>query len=434
MTYQQAIDWINTRSWSGTGQGIVRCRALLALLGDPQKKLKFVHVAGTNGKGSVCACLARILEEAGYRTGLYVSPHLVRFNDRIYVDGKEIGDEDFARLAGQVRGAVLRMEEPATVFEIMTAMAMLYFREQGCDIVVLEVGMGGRLDSTNVIDAPEAGVITSIGLDHTKELGDTLEKIAREKGGIIKTGCPVVTDGGNGPVLPVLEEICREKGAFLTVTQPNRIRLRSLEPGRTEFDYGGLERVRLALPGAYQVRNAAVVIETARVLEKKGWRTGEETVRRGLLRVYWPGRFEILHRSPWFILDGSHNPDGIRATLESLREYFPGKKPAFLLGMLSTKDVEGALHAIEPVASEIGVIMPPSDKAEDAAALRDRIRRECSVRTESFSSIREGVERMLARAGAEDVICATGSLYSVAELRACAEHFFGDGLQRGTVR
>ena len=220
MTYEQAISWIDSRQWSGTGKGIVRSAKLLALLGNPHKKLKFIHVAGTNGKGSVSACLSKILTVAGYRTGLYVSPHLVRFNDRIMYNGEEIGDGDFARIAGQVREAAEKMEDAPTVFEIMTAMGMLYFLEKACDIVVLEVGMGGRLDSTNVIDAPELSVITSIGLDHTKELGDTLEKIAFEKGGIIKEGCPVVIDGSNKAVLPVLEDICRTKNAPLTVSRP----------------------------------------------------------------------------------------------------------------------------------------------------------------------------------------------------------------------
>ena len=195
MTYNEAIEWMDSRHWSGTGKGIVRSQELLERLGNPQDKLKFVHVAGTNGKGSVCACLSKILTAAGYQVGLFVSPHLKRFNDRIYFNGTEIGDEDFARLASCIRAQAEVMEDAPTVFEIMTAMGMLYFAEKQCDLVMLEVGMGGRLDSTNVIRTPEAAVITSIGLDHTKELGDTLEKIAGEKGGIIKTGGTVIVDG-----------------------------------------------------------------------------------------------------------------------------------------------------------------------------------------------------------------------------------------------
>lgn len=421
MTYEQSISWIDSRQWSGTGKGIVRSRRLLERLGDPQKELKFIHVAGTNGKGSVSACLSKILTLAGYQTGLYVSPHLVRFNDRIMLNGAEIGDEDFARIAGQVREAAETMEDAPTVFEIMTAMGMLYFREKACDIVVLEVGMGGRLDSTNVIEAPEVSVITSIGLDHTKELGDTLEKIAFEKGGIIKEGCPVAADGSNKSVMPVLEKLCREKNAPLTVSRPEKIVYRTLGFGREMFSYGGFEEVALSLPGIYQVKNAALVVETVRILQEKGWHISSEDARRGMEQVYWPGRFEIIHKNPVFILDGSHNPDGVRAMKESLDCYFPGKKVRFLIGMLSTKDVTEMLHMIEAAAQEITVVMPPSDKAVDSREMSERIQKESGIAVRAFSEIREGVEYILSSAGPEDVICATGSLYSIDGIRSCAK-------------
>lgn len=222
MTYNEAIEWMDSRHWSGTGKGIVRSQELLERLGNPQDKLKFVHVAGTNGKGSVCACLSKILTAAGYQVGLFVSPHLKRFNDRIYFNGTEIGDEDFARLASRIRTQAEVMKDAPTVFEIMTAMGMLYFAEKQCDLVMLEVGMGGRLDSTNVIRTPEAAVITSIGLDHTKELGDTLEKIAGEKGGIIKTGGTVIVDGSNTAVMPVFEKSVRKQARCLLQARRNR--------------------------------------------------------------------------------------------------------------------------------------------------------------------------------------------------------------------
>ena len=427
MTYEQAISWIDSRQWSGTGKGIVRSGKLLALLENPHKKLKFIHVAGTNGKGSVSACLSKILTVAGYRTGLYVSPHLVRFNDRIMYNGEEIGDGDFARIAGQVREAAEKMEDAPTVFEIMTAMGMLYFLEKACDVVVLEVGMGGRLDSTNVIDAPELSVITSIGLDHTKELGDTLEKIAFEKGGIIKEGCPVVIDGSNKAVLPVLEDICRTKNAPLTVSRPEKIVRRALGFGREMFSYGGFEDVALSLPGVYQVKNAAVVVEAVRILQEKGWNISSKDARTGMEQVYWPGRFEIIHKEPVFILDGSHNPDGVRATKESLCCYFPDQKVRFLIGMLSTKDVEEMVRLIEPMAQEIAVVMPPSDKAVDSSRMSEMIRRESSVKVRAFESIGAGVEYLLSTAQPSDVICATGSLYSIDEIRSCAEKVWKRG-------
>lgn len=256
MTYNEAIEWMDSRHWSGTGKGIVRSQELLERLGNPQDKLKFVHVAGTNGKGSVCACLSKILTAAGYQVGLFVSPHLKRFNDRIYFNGIEIGDEDFARLASWIRTQAETMEDAPTVFEIMTAMGMLYFAEKQCDLVMLEVGMGGRLDSTNVIRTPEAAVITSIGLDHTKELGDTLEKIAGEKGGIIKTGGTVVVDGSNTSVMSVFEKICQEKGASLVKSCPEQIQNVVLSPVGEVFDYKDLKELPLSLTGVYQMNNA----------------------------------------------------------------------------------------------------------------------------------------------------------------------------------
>ena len=346
MTYNEAIEWMDSRHWSGTGKGIVRSQELLERLGNPQDKLKFVHVAGTNGKGSVCACLSKILTAAGYQVGLFVSPHLKRFNDRIYFNGTEIGDEDFARLASRIRTQAEVMKDAPTVFEIMTAMGMLYFAEKQCDLVMLEVGMGGRLDSTNVIRTPEAAVITSIGLDHTKELGDTLEKIAGEKGGIIKTGGTVIVDGSNTAVMPVFEKICQKTGALLVTSAPE------------------------------QIRNVVL------------------------------------------------SPDGIRALLKSLRSYFPNKKIRFLLGILSTKDVSTMLQLIEPLAEEIGVIMPPSEKAMDNERMAQQISRECAVRTTAFDSIEEGVRSMIENAEKEDVICATGSLYSIEEIRTCANREF----------
>ena len=424
MTYNEAIEWMDSRHWSGTGKGIVRSQELLERLGNPQDKLKFVHVAGTNGKGSVCACLSKILTAAGYQVGLFVSPHLKRFNDRIYFNGIEIGDEDFARLASWIRTQAETMEDAPTVFEIMTAMGMLYFAEKQCDLVMLEVGMGGRLDSTNVIRTPEAAVITSIGLDHTKELGDTLEKIAGEKGGIIKTGGTVVVDGSNTSVMSVFEKICQEKGASLVKSCPEQIQNVVLSPVGEVFDYKDLKELPLSLTGVYQMNNAAVVIETVRVLKQKGYRIDETALRKGLSEVYWPGRFERLHEQPTFLVDGSHNPDGIRALLKSLRSYFPNKKIRFLLGILSTKDVSTMLQLIEPLAEEIGVIMPPSEKAMDNERMAQQISRECAVRTTAFDSIEEGVRSMIENAEKEDVICATGSLYSIEEIRTCANREF----------
>ena len=338
MTYNEAIEWMDSRHWSGTGKGIVRSQELLERLGNPQDNLKFVHVAGTNGKGSVCACLSKILTAAGYQVGLFVSPHLKRFNDRIYFNGTEIGDEDFARLASRIRTQAEVMEDAPTVFEIMTAMGMLYFAEKQCDLVMLEVGMGGRLDSTNVIPAPEVAVITNIGLEHTRELGDTLAQIATEKSGILKSGCDAVLYHQSGEVEEVILAACRHQGIPLTLTNPEGLRV--LESGRDgqTFTYRDRSAFHISLLGRYQLYNAATVLEVAAALVRRGWKISEEAVRQGLRAAVWPARMELARRNPDVLLDGGHNPQCMGALRRSLEELYPNRKIFFLTGVLSDKD------------------------------------------------------------------------------------------------
>ena len=329
MNYEEALNYIHAVQWAGHKPGLTRTRTLLAALGDPHKQLKFIHVAGTNGKGSTAAMLASCLQAAGYRVGLYTSPFINRFNERIQINGQQIPDEALVALVEQVKPAADAMEDVPTEFEIITALGMLYFAQQQCDIVVLEVGLGGTLDSTNVIDAPECAVITALGMDHVKELGPTLADIAAAKAGIIKEGCPVVSYGGAPEADAVLRRVAAQQHASFTEVDFAKLQVTGGDLDAVTFSFDGLDGVRLPLIGSYQPRNAALAITALRVLRQQGWNIPESAIRTGLETVSWPGRFELLRHEPVFLLDGSHNAHGMRATVQSLRDRFPGQKFRF---------------------------------------------------------------------------------------------------------
>lgn len=343
MSYEAALAYIHAVHWAGHKPGLARTRTLLAALGDPQRGLRFVHIAGTNGKGSTAAMLASCLRAAGYRVGLFTSPFIERFNERIQVDGQPIGDEELEALVERIRPAADAMADVPTEFEIITALGMLYFAQKRCDIVVLEVGLGGALDSTNVIDPPECAVITALGMDHVKELGPTLADIASAKAGIIKAGSPVVSYGGVPEADAVIARAAAEKHAPLYEVDFSKLNVRPGTLDYAVFDFDGLEKIHLPLIGSYQPRNAAVAVTALRVLRARGWDIPEQAIRTGLETVSWPGRFELLRRAPAFILDGSHNAHGMRATAESLRACFPGQKFVFLLSIMADKDVDEML-------------------------------------------------------------------------------------------
>ena len=291
MTAQEAIAYIENYTWSTTRLGLDRTRELLHKLGDPQKRLKFVHVAGSNGKGSTCAMLDSILRAAGYRTGLYTSPYIQDFCERMRVDGENIPGETLARLTERVKDIADAMADHPSQFELVTAIAMQYFLEAGCEIVVLEVGMGGALDSTNAIDAPEVAVITNLALEHTEYLGHTLAEIAATKGGIIKRGCSVVAYPNAPEVTDVIERICREQGAPLTWADFDAIRPVADSLDGQVFDYVNQIGLQIPLLGAHQLKNAAMALTVVDALRARGWKIEEEAVREGLAATKWPARF-----------------------------------------------------------------------------------------------------------------------------------------------
>jgi len=300
MNFSEALDFIHATSWQGSRLGLARIEELMALLGNPQKQLRFIHVAGTNGKGSVCAMLSEILARAGYTTGLYTSPHLFRVNERMKVNGADISDEELTHLAEQVAPVVAQMEDSPTEFERITAMALLYFQKKHCDVVVLEVGLGGRLDSTNVIDAPDAAVITNIALEHTEVLGDTPTKIAGEKSGIIKPGADVILSAQSAEVEAVVRRTCEERGCALRVTDPDAEKLNACDLSGQTLDYRDRKELRLRLLGDYQYKNVSVALDTVDVLNARGYKIPESAVRAGLSEVLWPAGLRSCSKIRWF--------------------------------------------------------------------------------------------------------------------------------------
>ncbi len=422
MNLSQALEFIHATSWQGSRLGLERIEELMDLLGNPQKRLKFIHVAGTNGKGSVCAMLSEILTRAGYTTGLYTSPHLFRINERMKVNGTDISDEELTDLARQVKPLVDEMSDQPTEFERITAMALLYFQQKNCDVVVLEVGLGGRLDSTNVIGAPDAAVITHIALEHTDVLGDTLTKIAGEKAGIIKPGAEVVLSGQTEEVETVVRSVCAQRGCALRVTDSTAQRLLAHDLDGQTFDYRDRKALRLRLIGNYQYQNAAVVLDTVDVLrERRGYSIPESAVREGLLAVTWPGRFEILQKNPLVLVDGAHNPDGVRELAGGLEAYLPGRKLTMLMGVMADKDYDDMILTVAPFAKEFIAVTPESERALSSEALCARIAELTGLPARSGGDVKSGMAMAMDGKGPEDIVCAFGSLYQVGEVRA----FFG---------
>jgi len=417
MTINEALSYIHKTKWLGSKPGLSRTEKLLSLMGNPHKKLKFVHVAGTNGKGSVCSCLSSVLLEAGYKTGLYTSPYINVFNERMQVNGCMISDSTLCELTEYIKPLADSMtDDPPTEFELITALAMEYFYREGCDIVVLEVGMGGELDSTNVISSPEAAVIMAIDLDHTSFLGDTVEKVASAKAGIIKADTDVVIYDGPCGVEKVFSDKCKEVGARLHKADFSKLSDVSTSLDFARFTYDSFKDVKLGLVGLYQPKNACVAIKTALVLREKGYNITDKNIYDGLEKVKWQGRFEILGKNPVFVLDGAHNPHGMRGTVESLKKHFDGKKIHFLVGAMADKDVKGMMSMLVPLSEDFIAVRPDNDRAMSAIELKELL---CSIgaKAESSDSVEDGVRKLLGKAGENGICACLGSLYFSGEIR-----------------
>lgn len=399
----------------GSVLGLERLEELLRLLDDPQDKLRYVHVAGSNGKGSMCAMLSAILTGCGYKTGMYTSPQLLRLNERYRIDGEEISDAALEELAARVRDVALTMENVPTEFEITTAMMFEYFRRQRCDIVVLEVGMGGRLDATNVIPAPEVAVIGTIAMEHTRELGDTIEKIAFEKAGIVKSGCAAVTYPAQPPVEELLDKLCRERSVPRQRARTEEAVLLDGDLAGQRFAWREYPALSLPLMGSHQRKNAVMVLECVEQLRLRGWNLPAERVAEALASVRWPARLEVLRRKPLFLLDGAHNPQCMEMLAENLPTFLNGEKAVFLMGVMADKEYDKMIGLLRPFASRFVCVTPKNDRSLPAGTFAGWLRG-LGCEAEAAESVAHGVRRAAELAGNGPVV-ACGSLYMAGEIR-----------------
>jgi len=357
-----------------------------------------------------------MLMEGGYKVGLFTSPHLWQFHERFQVNGQPMADEALGRLGERVLLLAREMEDSPSEFEMMTAVGMLYFQECGCDIVVLEVGLGGRLDSTNVIPAPEVAVITNIGLEHTQELGNTRALIAAEKSGIIKPGCSVVLYQQDREVTDVVEQACLQAQAPLTVTALDTLEVLSSTRDGQLIRYRGEGPFHLGLLGSYQASNAATALEIVWALQKRGWNIPRQAMEDGLRKAVWPARMELARRDPDVILDGGHNPQCMQAICQSLEQLYPGKKVWFLIGVLADKDYPAMFSQLLGVARGFVTITPDSPRAMTAEDLAQYLR-SLGAQATPCASTAQGIDTVLSLAGTDDVVCICGSLYMIGEVR-----------------
>ena len=416
MTYEEALSYIHSVSWTFCKPGLERIRALCEALGNPQDRLRFVHVAGTNGKGSFCSMLSSVLRASGYKTGLFTSPYIRVFNERMAVDGEMIADDELAELVAYVRPIADAMTDKPTEFELITAIAFEYFHRHACDVVVLEAGMGGRLDSTNVIREPLLSVITGIALDHTAFLGDTVEKIAAEKAGIIKDGRPVLYGGEDRAAEAVIRDVAVAGGSRFYTVDYTALSCERMTLDGTRLHFGTHRDVEISLLGLYQPRNAAVVLSAVDILRREGMDLPETAVKAGLLAATWPARFEILLREPLVMFDGAHNAQGIDAAVASLKHYFADQTLYVMTGVLQDKDYHAIARRLSEVASRAFVMTPAHPRAlaaEDYATLLTSL----GVEAEPYPSVKEAFAAARDAAAKDGVpLVCLGSLYTYSSL------------------
>lgn len=420
MNYEEARVYLDEVSKYGSVLGLDNMRELLARLGNPQDDLKFIHISGTNGKGSALSYMSTILSGAGFRTGRYISPTLYAYRERIQVDGVMIDRESLAALVTVVKEAVDAMEAEnkgnPTVFEVETALSFLYFKEQKCDIVVLETGLGGTLDATNVVKTTVMEMISSIGMDHMEFLGGTLQEIAENKAGIIKPRTWVVSAEQDSKAAAVIKRVCHEKDCKLSVVDPDAFRDVHYGYEKQTFTYKNWKDVEITLAGTYQVTNAALALEAVEALRKLGYSLTEEQVRKGMKAAFWRGRFSVIHKNPVVVIDGAHNPAAAKVLKDSLETYFQGKNLHFIMGVFADKDYQSVIEMTAPLAKHIITIETPGNpRALSAVKLKEAVEK-VNPSVEAAGSIREAVEKSMKNTQKDDVIAAFGSLSFLGEL------------------
>jgi len=416
MNINETLDYIHSVCWKGMMPGLERITELLEKMGNPEKDLKFIHIAGTNGKGSTAAMTASILQKAGYRTGLYTSPFIYQFGERMQVNGEMISDEELIEITEQVKPLADAMAENPTEFELITAIAFAFFKRQKCDIVVLEVGLGGLLDATNVINTPEVAVITNIGLDHTDILGNTLEEIAFNKAGIIKENGHAVIYRGAPSVEAVFEQVCQEKNTKLKKANFDGLLLKSHDLFEQVFDCGDYKDIHLPLLGDHQLHNAAVVLAVAETLQEIGWNISKQNIYDGIRDVSWPGRFDIVCRDPLFIIDGGHNPQCLEALVKNIQDYLTDRRVIALTGVLADKDYGDMYKPVMPYIEQFVCVTPPNPRRLMATELAEHLQT-AGATAAACETILEGVQKAIQLAGKDGVVLCFGSLYTIGDIR-----------------
>lgn len=424
MNYQEALAYINDKDKYGSRLGLESISRLMELLGNPQEGLKYLHVAGTNGKGSVSSYLANCLKTAGYKTGLYTSPYLERFNERMQINGQDIPDESLAQITDKVRDAASKMVEEGmlhpTTFEIVTAICFVYFQQEKCDYVVLEVGLGGRYDSTNVIERPLASIITTLDYDHTEVLGNTLGEIAYQKGGIIKKNGITISYPQEEEAIKVLKDITSEMEGEFYLDPVETIKIISQTEYGSSFDFlfedEKFEDVKITMLGEYQIYNASLAITTLLLLRKKGLiKITNEDLYKGLIDTKWKGRLEVLNRKPTFLIDGAHNTQGITFLSRALK-LFKYNKLILGVGILNDKDYSHMVDLLGPLADVVVVTEVRMPRKLDAEILADEFKDHVSeIYVEK--DIKKAIEKTIELAGEDDLIVFGGSLYLIGEVR-----------------
>lgn len=419
---KEALEYLERIQKSGSILGLDSIRRLMEALGNIQDKLKIIHVAGTNGKGSVCAMLSSILIEAGYRVGTYTSPAVFDKMEQYQINGTPISKQDFLTLIFDVKNAcdqiVAKGENQPTIFEVETAAAFLYFFQKECQIVVLETGMGGATDATNIIRKPLVSILTSISKDHMKFLGNSIEEIARVKAGIIKReGSVVAIEPKQEGIRREIERVCREKNATLIYSKKETAKDIHREQETLCFSYGNLGEIHLSLLGAYQIENSICAIEAAHILQKSGIKLCDANIKQGLEKASWEGRFSIICRNPYFVIDGAHNEDAAKKLCETLKMGFTNRKIIYIIGVLADKEHEKMLEILLPFAWKVFTITPNNIRALDGKILAKEARKYHSDVTYG-KNLGQVVEEAITYAREKEaIIVSFGSLSYLGELR-----------------
>lgn len=425
MNYNEALQFIHESHKFGMRLGLDNIKKLLELLGNPQNNLKIIHVAGTNGKGSTCSFISSILKESGYKVGLYTSPFLETFTERIRVNGENIREEEVGKIVSLIKEKIEIMVSEGysypTEFEIVTAMAFYYYNQEKVDFVALEVGLGGRYDATNVIDKPVVSAITSISLDHTGILGDTLAKIAFEKGGIIKEDCPTIVYPQQEEASEVIKNICAEKKSKYIECDFKNIEIKSSNINSQIYNCNingkELRDLEIKLIGDHQIKNSILALNVIEYLNDiKITNISEENIRKGLLETKWPGRIEKISENPMFIIDGAHNEEGAKSLANSIDKYFENKNKILVIGMLEDKDIDSVLDLLIPKFNKVITTTPDNPRAIDANKLKEKIER-YNIEVTCKPNIKEAVDYALEISNKDDVIISAGSLYMIGNVR-----------------